>query len=287
MRAVRRFHAATLLSDGRVLVSGGGGPWWRSAEIYDPVTNQWSEVAPMSVARAGHSATLLPDGRVLVAGGDASNLRSTEIYDPTRNNWTPGPDMAVPRQFHLAVTLPNGDVALAGALETEPGSLPHPNASVVVEAFSPATGRWYALPSLTFPRRDPKGGFVAGHLVVVGGVHGPAETLIGQRWTPSSLGAGREETQAIVTPEGNLLVVGGNTYLDIQTVPDEGPSTAEMLDAQEGRWTPVAPPHWPRTYGHRLALTGTGDILMVGGPGGAELFGCPAPANSSRPASGE
>jgi hypothetical protein len=81
--------AATLLSDGRVLVSGGrehGGAdsaLLHAAELYDPGTGRWFAIGDMIAAHSGHSAVLLPDGRVLIVGGESSDLQaSAEIYDP-------------------------------------------------------------------------------------------------------------------------------------------------------------------------------------------------------------
>src|SRR5215831_7875813 len=64
---------ATLLTNGQVLLAGGGGNPARenvaSAELYDPATHACSFVNSMSIARIAHSAVLLPNGKVLVAGG--------------------------------------------------------------------------------------------------------------------------------------------------------------------------------------------------------------------------
>jgi N-acetylneuraminic acid mutarotase len=84
-------HTATLLPDGRVLVTGGTRIWdaWddpgallSSVEIYDPVSDTWSDLSSLQQARTEHTATLLPDGRVLVTGGRANQhsvLDSVEI----------------------------------------------------------------------------------------------------------------------------------------------------------------------------------------------------------------
>jgi hypothetical protein len=85
-------HTATLLPDGRVLVTGGARPWetsWddagailSSVEIYDPASDTWSDLPSLQQARAGHTATLLLDGRVFVTGGHANQhsvLDSVEI----------------------------------------------------------------------------------------------------------------------------------------------------------------------------------------------------------------
>ncbi len=83
MAFARKHHNATLLPDGKVLVTGGtsaagfntaiaNGVDGRvyPAEIWDPETTQWSTMASMKVARLYHgTAALLPDGRVMVGGG--------------------------------------------------------------------------------------------------------------------------------------------------------------------------------------------------------------------------
>src|SRR5262245_30568535 len=57
-------HTATLLPNGKVLVTGGGsysfGINLATAELYDPQTHLFSPTGSMSVPRAAHTATLLP-----------------------------------------------------------------------------------------------------------------------------------------------------------------------------------------------------------------------------------
>ena len=111
MSTARYFHTATLLSDGRVLVSGGQRRRQRylaSAEIYDPALGTWSLTGSMSTARCYHTATLLPDGRVLVSGGNSeagNHLASAEIYDPALGTWSLTGSMST------APLLPHGHAA--------------------------------------------------------------------------------------------------------------------------------------------------------------------------------
>jgi hypothetical protein len=72
MNLARSGHQATLLMDGRVVVTGGSdraGKAIARAGIYDPFAGTWSLAQANIVPRFGHAAALLHDGRVLVVGG--------------------------------------------------------------------------------------------------------------------------------------------------------------------------------------------------------------------------
>ena len=127
MAVGRALHAATLLSSGRVLVTGGvsdsGNFSLASAEVYDPATGSFTAAGPMTVGRVFQSATLLPDGRVLVAGGlahgrvYASNpqfLASAELFDPKAGTFSATASMADMRAFHAATLLGDGRVLITG-----------------------------------------------------------------------------------------------------------------------------------------------------------------------------
>ncbi|HET6861901.1 MAG TPA: galactose oxidase-like domain-containing protein [Pyrinomonadaceae bacterium] len=93
----RRQMNATLLPDGMVLVTGGtsSGGWndatnaVRAAELWNPSTNTWTQLASMQNRRLYHTtAILLPDGRVICAGGGRPNPTGdtshpdAEIFSP-------------------------------------------------------------------------------------------------------------------------------------------------------------------------------------------------------------
>ena len=89
MAQARRQLNATLLPDGKVLVTGGThGSGFNNvstpvyaAEMWDPATESWTTMASGQVPRLYHStAVLLSDGRVLTGGGDG--YTELEAYSP-------------------------------------------------------------------------------------------------------------------------------------------------------------------------------------------------------------
>jgi hypothetical protein len=78
MTTPRVYHTATLLSNGKVLIVGGGSAFadvgTATAEVYDPQTGVSTPTATMSAPRVGHTATLLPDGRVVIIGGGPTTV---------------------------------------------------------------------------------------------------------------------------------------------------------------------------------------------------------------------
>lgn len=117
----RSDHASVLLPDGRVLVSGGtdGSAVLKTSEVFDPSTEKWTAVAPMTSARRGHTMTVLSNNKVLVTGGfdGKAALATAEVYDPSSNLWTATlKPMALTRRFHTATELPDGNILIAGGV---------------------------------------------------------------------------------------------------------------------------------------------------------------------------
>lgn len=120
MSTPRASHRASLLKDGRVLISGGFFPdgSLSSAEIFDPKTNSWKVLrSRMSKARGNHTAIILPDGRVFIAGGfnGLLALDNAEIFDPALERFTAlRQKMNDARGEHEAVLLSDGRMVFFG-----------------------------------------------------------------------------------------------------------------------------------------------------------------------------
>ncbi|CAF4265361.1 unnamed protein product, partial [Rotaria sordida] len=90
MTYARYHHTATVLTNGKVLVSGGtNDSALNTAELYDPSTGTWTTTTNMNYPRRYHTASILTDGKVLVAGGDSDGARNiAEFYDLSSGTWT-------------------------------------------------------------------------------------------------------------------------------------------------------------------------------------------------------
>jgi hypothetical protein len=149
MAVGRELHAASLLADGRVLITGGVSESLHatsldSAELYDPTTGTFSPSGPMTDGRVFQTSSVLPDGRVLIAGGlpdgrvyanNPAFLASAELYDPTTGTFAATGPMADMRVYHTATVLADGRVLLiAGAVDQGVTTL------ASAEIYDPATG---------------------------------------------------------------------------------------------------------------------------------------------------
>ena len=196
-----RIHAAAvLLHDGRVIVIGGYDV--ASAEIWDPATGQWSMSGSMSGPSEGATATLLPDGRVLVVGGhDNGGSRPAEVWDPTTGAFSP-------------VGAPVDDLPQA-----VPSASPGPVASADGASLTRLTdGR--VLVAGGWVKADPSCGPVCKML--------PTDSAA--IWDPATgvstpvarMNQPRTEHDALLLPDGRVLLVGSHTHGDVD-------STAELF----------------------------------------------------------
>lgn len=140
----------TVLADGRVLAFGGtvsdDTSAMGSAEIYDPSSDTWTEVAS-GAPQSTHAAARLADGRVITLGGVDGGTQTSaraQIYDPATDSWTLLPDMPSPRAFPAIATRADGTVFVAAGWSTQNGI------SRRAEVFDLAKGEWrsFSTPSV-------------------------------------------------------------------------------------------------------------------------------------------
>ena len=180
MSNARYNHQATLLMDGKVLVTGGFNVSafhvaLKTVEIYDPVLHKWTNALNMSTPRATHLSFLLQDGRVLVGGGWTlppnvlTPTASVEIYDPVTYSWIPISNMSLARGAISsgAVLLADGRVLAAGGRDAN-------SFLTTVDVYDPVNGIW----SLTHSMGSARSGshtatVLADGRILVSGGRGP------------------------------------------------------------------------------------------------------------------
>ncbi|RKH23561.1 kelch-like protein [Corallococcus praedator] len=265
LTAARQHHTATLLSSGKVLVSGGYDSVngnLASAEVYDPATNSWSSAGTMATARRLHTATLLSSGKVLVTGGIGNSglLPSTEVYDPATNSWSSAGTMATARNSHTATALlPSGKVLVTGGS----GSNGH---LASAEVYDPATNAWSSAGRMTTARYyHTATALLSSGKVLVAGGSGSSGTIASPELydlaTNSWSSAGtmvllRRFHAATLLSSGKVLVTGG--------IGGGHLSSAEVYDPATNSWSSVVSMPIYRES-HTAILLSSGKVLVSGG----------------------
>lgn len=152
-------YIATLLQDGRVLITGGqdldpqriATKSVATALLYDPGTGTFEATGPMASPRVWHTATLLTDGRVLVAGGNAGGVEASspaELYDPQTRTFSVTGDLSHGRAYATAALLTDGRVLVAGG-----GTVDVEDRFPLAwgELYDPITGTFSEAPSTPSP----------------------------------------------------------------------------------------------------------------------------------------
>lgn len=180
----RAEHTATLLANGRVLITGGyqEDSNLTTAEIIDPNRSTATTISGhLNEGRFAHSTVALSDGRVVIAGGihwqpvpndngtvawKLTGTATIEIFDPVTETFRKISDkLTVARGLIETQNMADGRVLLIGGNET--GQLYDPTAALassedrdvvlktsssVIEVFDPATEGLYLVGSLSRSR---------------------------------------------------------------------------------------------------------------------------------------
>ena len=154
-----RHHCAAVSVDGILYVIGGytNTTWksWMPTNItlaYDPISNEWTQRAPMIVGRGEHSAVAY-DGKIYVTGGNKQLGAVTpvvEVYDPSADSWTQLASMITPRHHHASAVVDDTLIYVVGGRQ---GFWGDPYTMIgAVEAYAPASDIWYSITTMPHPR---------------------------------------------------------------------------------------------------------------------------------------
>lgn len=279
------------LPDGRILVNGGSSS--AKTSIYDPVSNTWTTGAAMNVPRGYQGDTVLSTGEVLTIGGSWSGGEGGKIGEAwtTTGGWRRLPNI-------VAETLSGPDPAgiyrgdnhmwLFGA---DNGYVFHAGPSARMNWLS-TSGDGSIVNAGT--RADDiysmNGNVVmydAGKILKLGGApayentlatsaaytvdfsRGPTQAVTTTRQKPMAFP--RAFSNAVVLPNGQVVVVGGMTYPK-PFYDDRSIMIPEIWTPATGAFQRLAPMTTPRNY-HSVATLMLDGRVWVGG--GGLCGGCP------------
>lgn len=269
MASARAGHGASLMGNGKVLVTGG----LLAFDLTNPLT--------------------------LLTGVQVT----TEIFDPATDSFTPGPNMLEARALHTSTTLTNGQVLIAGGISLIP-IVNIPTVSATAYRFNPANNS-FGLPAFFSGGRflHTAAPLSGGRVLLVGGITldftqflqtgNIADLIVGTRtdcqvYTPAigsfgtfatvnGMQVGRAGAAVAMLPNGGALIAGGfEAVIDATTTPPtlvfNATATADRFASSPNTITPTGSMAAPRLFPTTVNLP-DGTIMVVGGgPADAEIY---------------
>ena len=297
MTQPRCMATATLLTTGiyagQTMIAGGTVPVGytstTSAEVYNPATGAYVQIAPMRTARYYHTATLLQDGKVLIAGGALNGLSGSiadaELFDPATGTFSPAAPMNVGRYVHTATLLPGGTVLVTGGAQTS-GALASAELYVPPSLAGNSTGTWLPLGNMHAARHSHSASLLPdGTVLIAGGTDGQGHSLTSAEvFDPDrgfvvtgSMHYGRAFHTGTSTATGAVIIGGWNWGTGSDVAPAEvytinplsnsaGTSELSVVGPKPGAFTVVGSLNYARDQ-HRATTLASGAILVTGGSG--------------------
>ncbi|RFZ79841.1 hypothetical protein DS742_05110 [Lacrimispora amygdalina] len=227
----------TEVIDGKIYAIGGlNENDLTSTEVYDPTTNSWTKLAPMSDAREVFQTEVI-DGKIYAMGG--SNLKSTEVYDPTTNSWIKLASMSDAR-YNFQTEAIDGKIYVIGGVGQSS-----------TEVYEPTTDSWTELASMSTRRFGFQTEVIDGKIYAIGGVKN------------SSM-----EVYAISPNSGsssNLKASGGNSKVDLtwDAVDKATSYTIKRSTTAGGPYTTIASDITDTSYTDTNVASGTTYYYIV------------------------
>ncbi|RIX52168.1 hypothetical protein D3P08_14455 [Paenibacillus nanensis] len=251
------YHRQSMLSDSRVLVTGGhqfvngiGYVYNNQPRIYSPFTNSWTNAAALPKNIVGNSQSTLTDGRVLIAGGAdsvysvySSTLYSNAyIYDPGANEWNEVAPLPIGLYGAVQSTLNDGRVLVTGGQN-----------SIVLTLrsflYDPSSNTWTEAAHMPFDGGDVFSGHAQitlpnGKVLVMGKNYFYLYDPASNTWKMDSPNPTRLVNASLVALGGDVYVIGGydeTSAVANQTVYkltfDFDPPTAPVISGVPSGWS--------------------------------------------------
>lgn len=180
---------STAVVNGKIYAIGGEkihkrriGPGWgyditelATVEMYDPVTDTWTQKADMPTLRG--AGTCVVDGKIYVIGGTAFDnvqkkkpwrLDTVEVYDPATDTWAKARKMNHARSG-AAISVVDGKIYVMGGTGW-PNIPNHPGPFLSsIEAYNPKTNQWREIGDMPDAKSSHTASVINGKIYVIGG----------------------------------------------------------------------------------------------------------------------
>jgi len=241
----------------------GGGSLFAihaESEVYNPVSDRWTNIASMSARRSRAAVTGLGNTLYVVGGYDGSaDLASGEAFNPQTNKWSSITPMGT-RRSCLGVCSMDGLVYSCGGYD---------GASCLssVERYDPLTEVWTSCPAMSTRRRYCRVAVLENSIYAMGGFDSTNYQSSVERLDPRmgswlsvpSLGS-RRSSCGVAALGGHLYCVGGNDGTMCL-------ATGERFNPRRNSWEPIANMNSRRSTHELSAIDGY--LYAVGGNDGS------------------
>jgi hypothetical protein len=140
-------HGSAIAVDGKIFLIGGknsSDSYINQTLCFDPVSNQWTEKEPMTIARHGHKLVYFKSKIWVIGGGNGTNLANIDSYDPVSDSWTAEASMNTARSWPSAWVA--NDLIYACGGSTSGGQLG------TCEFYDPTSQKWSITSELPQPK---------------------------------------------------------------------------------------------------------------------------------------
>jgi len=226
-----------------------------TCELYDPITDKWTEGVPMAYRRQAH-AVAVGDGLVYAMGGwdGRQVLLVTECFHPKTNSWSSLANMSMPRQSLGACNIDRYIYAIGGHNGQD--------ALDAVERLDPAINQWKPMASMNSKRSQVAVVSHDGYAYALGGFDGKNILNTCERYDPktdswsviASMGAKRAAAAAAVL--NNLIYIFGGRDNKSSV------NSVEVYDPISNTWSPVCPMYYSRS---KISAAVIGQHIYVSG----------------------
>ena len=228
-----RFDFSLTVVDDKIYAIG----YWDECEVYNPITDSWSEDPPMPTARIRCGAAVV-NKKIYVIGGEESisgeGITNCECYDPFTKSWDILEFMPTRRCFLGVCSIDEKIYAIGGGdFDYRYGRWTGDHNQC--EQYNPIKNSWASMTDMPSPRRGCVATSVDNKIYVIGGYYDGIFLTKNEEFTPPSAEINEMPSVSVTSPLENANLSGFTDILG--TVSDnDGTVQSVQIRIDAGLW---------------------------------------------------